>query len=85
MTERQEISRRELLTGTFRRRDGLPGDGARVLPDPDVWEGNMDRVLESMGDLSGIEEPQAGLEETDTGSADGLRLSTVQPRRRETS
>ena len=57
MNERLGISRRDLLTGTFRRRDGAVGDGQQAQPDPEAWEENMDRVLEAMGDLSGIEEP----------------------------
>lgn len=57
MNERPRISRRELLTGRFRCRDGAVGDGQQAQPDPEAWEENMDRVLEAMGDLSGIEEP----------------------------
>jgi hypothetical protein len=57
MNERPGISRRELLTGTFRCRDGAVGDSQQAQPDPEAWEENMDRVLEVMGDLLGIEEP----------------------------
>ncbi len=57
MNERPGISRRQLLTGRFRWRDGAVGDGQQAQPDPEAWEENMDRVLEAMGDLSGIEEP----------------------------
>ena len=66
MSSRTEVSRRELLTRAFR----LPGarDEAEVTLDlaaagtaPEVpdWdgEGNLDRVLESLNDLTGIEEP----------------------------
>jgi hypothetical protein len=71
MSSRTEVSRRELLTRAFRPRDaalattsGLDeAESRRALAAPETapevpdWEGNLDRVLESLNDLSGIQEP----------------------------
>jgi hypothetical protein len=66
MSSRTEVSRREFLTRAFRP-PGAPGE-AEINPDlaapetaPEVpdreAQGNLDRVLESLNDLSGIQEP----------------------------
>jgi len=83
MSERKplEISRRELFTEMFRGRDGRLGFSPRTLPDPEAWVENMDRVLEAMGDLSGIEDPRPGLAPIDTGADNAPRRLRHEERR----
>ena len=60
MSRRADLSRREFLKGAFRERDAAcPTEASRDFTTPEVpeWERGMDRVLEAMDDLSGIEEP----------------------------
>ena len=75
------MSRRELFTEMFRGRDGGMGISPRSLPDPEAWVEDMDRVLEAMGDLSGIEEPRPGLARIATGADDASQRLRDEKRR----
>ena len=60
VSRRAYMSRRKFLKGAFRERDAAcPTEASQDFTTPEVpeWESGMDRVLEAMDDLSGIEEP----------------------------
>ncbi len=66
-----DVRRRDFLTGVFRPRnlalacfgwnedDGISSDFTAPTRAPEIpeWKGGMDRILEQMDDLTGIEEP----------------------------
>ena len=55
-----DLSRRDFLKGVFLGRDAArPTEASQDFTTPEVpeWERGMDRVLEAMADMSGIEEP----------------------------
>jgi hypothetical protein len=62
MGQRPDISRRDFLSGSFRGRDGTAEAPAWSHPldqpdQPEWGEQGLERVLESLHDLSGIEDP----------------------------